>query len=296
MFKRMLIIMNLIHSQNALAAMAMPTNTILIQAPGTNSQDFNEMSLNRKNTVTYIDLQIQRLQSNPKQEEKIFSLGEHIEKTPSEISKLIDLQSSESPLTTSSLSFLKDLSEKILARSGNIQGAAYFKNLFCKSAGLADEITPDSCLMVKVDLSLIHRQWPQVEALAIESKRFYLNESAPSVNPQSFYHWTLLSNTQKAVSFYGTYSQLMQQSFATENLVEGSCQGFSSNIDDFEVSSKALIFFSKDCVQQVSRPQQPTSFRVWLENNKNWIYPVGALIIGGAIMATQGQTLIIDKP
>lgn len=284
------------------SVLAKAQEAVFIQAPGASPNDFSEVAKNTKGLQTILDLQSSRIQKNPLQEEKIFALGEQLNRPVSELIQEIEDLHRMAPLTLVSLSFLKDLSEKILTRSVTSVEGSFLKNLFCQSGLLVDSSAEVSCKTTKVDLLTIRRQWPQAQALMIESRIIYLdnqNDSSnpsPEILPSVPYHWTLLSNSAQSISFYGTYEQLLQQRLVMENLIEGTCGEFSSRVDDFQVASKALVFFSKDCTKRLYRPIQKTSFAEWIDNNKKWVYPVGGLLIGGALWAAQGKTLIIDKP
>lgn len=278
-----------------LTAPAFAQETILIQAPGASPMEFAE-SAKDKTAITWLNLQIQRAKNNPRQEERVLALSEILEKSPKDIVAAVDALQSEGPLTETSLQFLHDLSEKIQARSLAPAQIQYFKDLSCKTAGLTSETGAVSCSNVRVDMQTLRRQWPLTTVVMIEGKDFSIEDSSPEIYPRSAYHWTLLSNSQKPVKFYGTYEQLLQQRFATENLVDGTCGGFSSNIDDFELSSRAVIFFSKGCMKALNQPKEQSSFAVWFDNNKTWVYPVGAILLGGALIGASGKTLVIDKP
>ncbi|MDG0815456.1 hypothetical protein [Bdellovibrio svalbardensis] len=271
---------------------------ILIQAPGASPIDFIETAKNTKGVRTIVDLQIEKIQTNASQEEKLFTLGEQLGRPASELIQEIEILHRSAPLTQVSLSFLADLSEKVLTTSLKKPEASFFKDLSCQSQFLTEEVTNAPCKTLKVDLPTIRRQWPQAQALLIESQLLYLNEQnlSPEVLPERSYHWTLLANSAQSISFYGTYDQFLQQRLVMENFIEGTCEGFSTRIDDFQLNSKALIFFSKDCTKRVHRPIQKTQFANWMENNQKWVYPLSGLLVGGAIFAAQGKTLVIDKP
>lgn len=270
---------------------------ILIQSPGASPTSFNEVAQNTKGITTYTDLQISRARKNSLQEETLFRLSDQLDRPTSDILKSLESIQSQAPLTETSLHFVHDLSEKLLTHPLSVSDARTLKVLNCKSAMLTEQIYPESCKTLKVDFQAIHRQWPQAQTLMVETQTFAIDGTTyPNVLPLTNYHWTLLSNSQKPLHYYGTYEGFLQQAFAMENLVDGSCEGFSNNIDDFEVSSQALVFFSKECTKKLAHIEQKTSFATWIENNKKWVYPTAGLLLGGAIIAAQGKTIVIDKP
>ncbi|HWU43777.1 MAG TPA: hypothetical protein VN132_10075 [Bdellovibrio sp.] len=280
----------------AFASFAFAHENVLVQSPGASPIEFEKALHETKTWTSYVDLQVSRIQKNIRQEDKVLSLSEKLQSSPTDLRNTLDQMQSESALTETSLHFLRDLSEKVLAGTMNPSDTTYYKSLFCKASGVSSDAIPSECGSRKVDLAVIHRQWPLAQVLMIENKRVNLEETSPQIPVNVSYHWTLLSNSQKVISFYGTYEQFLQQHFVSENLVDGTCEGFSSSIDDFEVSAKAIVFFSKDCTKALIEPDHKSSFAVWFEENKTWVYPVGAVLLGGAILSAQGKNIVIDKP
>lgn len=281
-----------------LAVTTQAQEIIFIQAPGASSLDFNEVAKHTKGVQSILDLHKERIQKNPLQEEKFFTLGEQLGRPAAELILEIENFHKMAPLTEVSLNFLKDLSEKVLAGNLKTSENTFFKNLSCQSQLLTEDAANVSCRTSKVDLSALRRQWPQAQVLMLEGKMIPLEDLTlpPEILPSSLYHWILLSNTAQSLSFYGTYEHFLQQRLIMENYIDGTCQGFSANVDDFQIASKALVFFSKDCSKRLQRPLQKTSFAEWIDNNKKWVYPLGGVILGGVIFATQGKTLVIDRP
>ncbi len=271
---------------------------ILIQGPGSSTADFTEVAQATKGLQTILDIQVLRIQNNSRQEERLFSIGEQLHRPTSDLVQEIEKLHQEAAWTDVSLNFLNDLSEKILSTPLKTAEATFFRDLSCQSQLLTEDVTNAACKTTAIDFTSIRRQWPMAQALLIESKLISLEDTnaAAMIIPTGIYHWTLLSNSAQSISFYGTYEHFLQQRLVMENWVDGTCEGFSAKVDDFQIVSNALVFFSKDCTKRLHRPVQKTSFAEWIDQNKKWVYPLGGLLIGGAIFTAAGKTLVIDKP
>jgi hypothetical protein len=237
------------------------------------------------------------IQENEAQEQKVFELSELIEMNPSVLIEIINNLTSKEVLTQTSLSFLNDLSSKMLTRNLSKLEVSYFQNLICKFSTLSRELSPESCKKSKVDMGTLRRQWPRAQILLIESRHFLLDDFGAEINSQSNYHWTLISNSNKAIVFYGTYEQFISQHFNFESLAAGTCQSHSSNITDLELSSRSLVFYNKNCLASpFVEPIEKMNTANWFSKNKNWLYPFGAILIGGAALQLQNKVLVFNNP
>ncbi|QDK39034.1 hypothetical protein [Bdellovibrio sp. NC01] len=266
---------------------------LVVQAPGADPATYKEVIRNTQGAVTYAEIQSQQLRRNAIQEEQVFALGDQLQKPEADLKKEVESLQRQAPLTENSMMFLKDFSSK---KSQDSRSADWDIQT-CKVSALVDALPEPSCQLQKVDIQQVKRQWPQADLLMIESITIDLAEpKTVSVDSRASYHWTLLSSAYKKISFYGTYQQFQQQHFFSDPFIEGACDGFSSNIDDFDTNNRALVFFSKECTKKAyTPPVQKTSFAQWVDDHKVLVYSLGAVLAGGAVVAMQGKTLVIDK-
>jgi hypothetical protein len=270
---------------------------VLIKSPEANQAEYEDYLKKNNNVLGYIDYQIKKIQENESQEQKIFELSELAEMNPAVLIESINSLTSKEVLTQTSLNFLNDLSSKMLTRNLSKSEVTYFNNLICKYSVLSRELSPESCKKSKVDMGTLRRQWPQAQILLIESNKYLTEDSGAEINPQSNYHWTLISNSNKAIVFYGTYEQFISQRFNFESLAVGTCASHSSNIPDLELSSRSLVFYNKNCLaSSFIEPIEKFNTANWFSKNKSWLYPVGAILIGGAALQLQNKVLVINNP
>lgn len=266
---------------------------VILQAASASPQVYKEVIRNTQGAMTYAEIQSQQLRHNSVQEDQVFALADQLQKPSVDLKKRIDILQQQGPLTENSLLFLKDFS----AKKNQGAGAADWELQLCKVSALVDAQPDPSCTLQKVDIQEVKRQWPQADLLMIESVTIDLADpKTVSVDSRASYQWTLLSNAYKKISFYGTYQQFQQQHFFADPFIEGTCEGFASNIDDFDTNNRALVFFSKECSKKAfNPPAQKTSFAQWVDDHKVLVYSLGAVLAGGAVVAMQGKTLVIDK-
>ena len=277
---------------------AYSANQILIQGSGTSLTEYKDALRANNNLQSYVDYKIQRIQANQGQEEQLFSLGDNLEGSVSESLNKIETLERSTALSATSLNFIRDLTEKLSAQQMSPLEKTRLQNLNCKAALLVQGSNSANCKNVKVDLGSLRKIFPTMDTLMIESAPYSLNDSAyPEIHSTSLYHWILLSNSSKPIEFFGTYRQFVQQRLTTISFTDGTCGGFNSQVDDFEAASRAVFFFGKECVKKEEPIKERTSFKEWVGNNKSWLIPVGAVLVGGAVYGTlKDKTIVIDKP
>jgi len=184
------------------------------------------------------------------------------------------------------LQYTLDFIDKLQNRNLSAKSQIELANLKCKLSPLSDLNPISACSASTIHTSDMHRQWPWAKTLLVESFPLVLDSSeTKSISTHASYHWTLLSNSHKPFHFYGTYSQFIQQAAPVENLVDGTCDGFSANIDDFSALSRAVIFFSNECQRRPQEPATKSSLGSWISEHKILVYSIGAIVVGGAIYA-----------
>lgn len=269
---------------------------ILVRAPGVSPLDYSAFLHAHPEAKSYSLYLAEKAQSNQKQEEELFALGEHLQKQPDETLSKLKRTQADQPLSSTSIQYVFDLSKKGFENTKSTKSKAEFKKLNCKVGVL---LTPPSqdCEIMTVDFKTIQRQWPHTDIVMIESVPFNLNDAVfLEISSENQYHWTLLSDSHKPQHFYGTYRHFLQQQLPTEELTQGGCDGYTTNFDDFVLNSEGMIFFNKNCTKMASAPQGPQNMSEWIEKNKTWVYPLGALLLGGAAYALKDKTLVIEKP
>lgn len=269
---------------------------VLIQAPSASPAEFKKFLQENPTARSYSDVQIEKLQQAPDQEQQLFHLADL---SPNEIPlglETLNRLNQQSALSTLSLQFLLDLTSKWYnsKNAPHIQGPV--KTMHCKFSLLQDESNPTSCAVETVSLENLRKLNPWMTAIAVESQVVPLEENARlKVVTDAPYHFTLISDSHKAIDFYGTFAQLLQQTSQAQALVEGGCGGFQSQIDDISLSLQARVFFTPSCVQATNQADEETE-KSWVQRNKKWLIPTAAILVGGGIYAMKDKKIIIDKP
>ncbi|QDK46773.1 hypothetical protein DOM22_17225 [Bdellovibrio sp. ZAP7] len=269
---------------------------VLIQAAGSSQTEFDSFLKEHPENVSFSQYLVQRLQTNPRQEEELYRIGENLEASPKNISDSLRLIQKSGPLSLNSVNFLYDLSSKLMERS-DLKNNFDIKTVNCKVRGLLG-MHLEKCSKVRVDFIAINRQWPTAQTLVIESTAYPISTAnSLEVSIEAVYEFQLLSDTHQAVNFRGTYNQLMQQHFVFVPMVEGNCKGYATSIDDFNIQSSGTLFFSKDCLKPANAPPAGNRFSEWLSENKAWIYPVGIILIGSAAAyGLKDKKIVVEKP
>ncbi|MGE9745931.1 hypothetical protein [Bdellovibrio bacteriovorus] len=269
---------------------------VLIQAPSASPTDFKKYLQENPTTRSYGDVQIEKLQQAPDQEQQLFHLADL---SPNEVPQGLDTLTrlnQQSALSTLSLQFLRDLTSKWQSGKPSPQIQSSVRNLHCKFSLLQQESGPTPCAVETVSLENLRKLNPWMKALAVESQLIPLEESSRlRIVTEAPYHFTLISDSHASVKFYGTFAQLLQQTNTPQALIEGGCGGFQSQIDDISLSLQARVFFTPSCVQATNQADEETE-KSWVQRNKKWLIPTAAILVGGGIYAMKDKKIIIDKP
>lgn len=281
----------------AIALLVLPLvswgQTVLIRTAGASEAHFKEFLLKHPQSIEFIQYQGSRIQKNPDQENRLFQLGDSFLQSQSMTLNQIKAIQKEAPLTLLSLRFIRDLSGKALMREVPLQERREWLHLYCKSRTLLKE-GPDlfDCPSTVASLSMLKKKYPVLERVFVESFSWEPHENSEVlISKQTPYQWTLLSNAHHPVSFFGTYEQLLNQQLLFENLVEGSCDGFSLGNLDFDLTARGLLYFSDSCTP---RAQSPTEKPSWTSDKKTWLYVAGVALAGGLLYSMKDKTLVID--
>lgn len=277
----------------AMSACCSQAQRILIKAPGASPTRYQEYLRSRPEIQSWIQHVQRSLEKNRPQEEKLFQVADSLPLDVSNtLQKLKSLQG-DSPWTLASLRYLRDLSHQLLEQKISPIQKEELLYFYCKADALLQE-GPDlhKCPSQLIELKQLQRKYPVIERVLIESQSF-LPESTVGLAPRTTYNWTLLTSVHKPVHFYGTFEQLLNQHLIFENMIDGSCEGFSVQDPDFEASTRGTVFFSDDCVKSL---RAQTNSQPWLQENKTWAYTAGAIIVGALVYsASKGKRVDLKK-
>ncbi|NUN04409.1 MAG: hypothetical protein HUU57_01490 [Bdellovibrio sp.] len=267
--------------------------SIVIRASGSSPAKFNDFMRSRSDATSFIDHTQWHLQKNTLQEDKLFQLADLNNQNSSAALQLIKQIQSEAPLTLTSLRYVRDLTDRLLEQKNSTAVQLELLHTYCKAAALLNEGPAlRSCASQVVSLKQIAKKFPTAEKVLVESLSFAWDDNL-ALSPKTAYQWTLLSNAHTPVHFFGTFDQLINQHFAFENLIEGSCDGFSSNVQDFEAGNRGVVFFNDTCLRKITTASDKGS---WIEENKPLLYTAGAIILGSLIVASaKGKRLDWSK-
>ncbi|WP_413558684.1 hypothetical protein [Bdellovibrio sp. HCB209] len=278
---------------NTLCALSAAQASIIIQSPGSDRNAFETFLKENPSAISYSQYLRQHSESNPSQEESLYALAEKLDSPSNEI--VLRLMNIPDRLSSTSINYIYDLTNKLLERKDLSKNQDLIR-LNCKVRGLLS-VPFDNCGTTSLDFTAMKKQWPFAQGLLLESVAYSFTTSAlVQISKDAVYSFTLYSDSHKAIEFKGTYSQFMQQHFVGEPLVDGSCSGFSSNIDDFTVQSSGAIFFKRDCIKAFQDAGKSRSLAEWAQDNKAWLIPVGILLVGGAAYGLKDKKIVIDKP
>ncbi|XGC80345.1 hypothetical protein ACES2L_13515 [Bdellovibrio bacteriovorus] len=265
---------------------------VLIRNQSSSPLQYQVFLNEHKRFVSFIDYNHAKLQKNPAQEDSLFQLSEVFNQNPKLVFEEIKKIQEQAPLTLVSLRFIRDLADKLLNQKGNADFKKEISAIYCKTISLLNEGPAlHSCDLSTLTLLHLQKRFPHLERLVIESFAFDPQDNV-ILATNSPYQWTLLSNSHKAIRFYGTYAQLQNQHFVFEALAQGSCaEPALPNDLDFEIMETSSVFFTKEClVKTSSKDKRSNSFFT----KKTWLYAAGIAVFSGIVYSMKDKTLVID--
>jgi hypothetical protein len=270
---------------------------ILLKSSSVSAKEFDSFLADKKDLISYVDHYYSKLLSNSSQEQRLFALGDSVEQNISDVLRQVENIQMEFPQTEISLKFSHDFAEKLKPLAKTAGDKDRVEKLFCKSLSLQKDTDFAGCHKKVLDLRTLKLAYPQAEYLLIETQKISLKDQTTiEIAANVSYFWTLLSNAHKPVTYYGTFDQLLLQNFSFDNLVDGSCEGFSASVNDFEVNQRGLIFFNKACLKKLDRTDNQSSFSAWVSDNRKWLYTAGVILGGAAIAYTmKDKTIVMDR-
>ncbi len=268
--------------------------TPVVLAPGVSPQEFQASLHSNSSLVSILEIFKRRALEPSPQEEKLYTLADQLSlPTPAIIAQIKNVHEN-SRLSATGVLFIRDLLEKISSRSFSKLEKNEIESLYCMGESLvADKAS--RCSLTGLASSEIKRRFPWADGLIVEYKFFDLNDSQSlKLDKISNYHFQIISLTHKAQDFYGSYEQMLQQNFTPETWVAGTCDEFSSSVDDFTLNQEALAYFSKDCLKAVRNPTQTGSTERWVRKNRHWLYAAGAVVLGGLAYSMKDKTVVVN--
>jgi hypothetical protein len=268
--------------------------SVLVRAPSASPLTFENFIKQNPQAISYVEFQQRRMQNQPDQESQIFSLADSFSTSPELTVLHLKGLMTKSPSTLMSLRFVRDLAEKS-SSAGNAGLRRDLQSLYCKTAVLLNEgALVMNCATQFVSLETLKKKFPKADKVVIESLGFALTDvTSPTISSQSSYHWTFISNSSKPVSFYGTYEQLFQQSFSFQDIVAGSCDGFTSDFEDLSVQTQSRIYFSDSCQKSAAMPEGNSKF-AWLKEERTWWIAAGLVVLGGVAYSMKDKKVVVN--
>lgn len=264
----------------------------LVQAPGASPEKYQQFLNSHSSMVSVTEFLTQNSKTN---DEKIFSLADSLEQPPEQLLSQIERLRQESVLSENSAFFLRDLLDKLNTRSFSPEQNKRFQELVCFNESLLHSSLVKPCLTQKITSKELQKRFPWADAVLIEGRAFKLQGAGNlELNGPSAYHFQIISNTHKTLTFYGSLSQLLQQSFSPDTWVSGVCDEFSVNVDEFSLREQGLVFFNAECLPELRAPRQKASMSKWMESNRHWVYAAGALVVGGLVYSMRNKTVVVD--
>ncbi|MFS4459526.1 hypothetical protein [Bdellovibrio sp. HCB2-146] len=264
----------------------------LVLAPGASPEKYQQYLNSHSSMISVTDFLTQNSKTN---DEKIFSLADSLEQAPEQLLSQIEKLRQESIFSENAAFFLRDLLEKLNTRSFSAEQIKRYQELVCFNESLLHSSLMKPCLIQKMASKELQKRFPWADALVIEGRSFKLQGSSNlELNGPSIYHFQIVSNTHKTLTFYGSLSQLLQQSFSPDTWVSGVCDEFSVNVEEFSIREQGLAFFNSECLAELRNPRQKASMAKWMENNRHWVYAAGALVVGGLVYSMRNKTVVVD--
>lgn len=262
--------------------------TILIQSPDASEADYRLYLESHPEILSVASFFAQKAKRNHLQETQLMQLGAlQIQDLNLNLNKIIELQAA-GPLSLHSLRFLQDYTEKMLQKQITLAQRQTLLSFYCKSFLLLQEGGQTfSCERKSIDLSQLKQKYPFTESVVIESRNFLPHETIV-LTAKTKYQWNLLSNSKKPITFYGTFDEILEQNFAFENLIEGSCSAFTAMNFDLNLELNYKIYFSNSCIVRKDTLSEISFY----EKNKPWIATLGVLLLGGIVYSLKDKTLV----
>lgn len=244
--------------------------------------------------ISYVDSVRLEITHDSLVEKSLFQLADHMNQSPLEILGQIEEIAAKAPLTPTALEFLKDLFRRLQTTSKTQAEKNSLRESSCKIEILVQGFAADPCPTTKIAAGEIIQHFPFAEAVFLESQEIKSHDNIHIVANQN-YNWTLASNVYRPERFYGTFAAFLEQNFSPSPLITGHCHSYDTHVD-LPLTTRALAFFSKDCVRSSDESSHSSGRSAWISENQKWLIPAGLLLAGGIALSLRDKTLVFDIP
>lgn len=277
------------------ASQTSQAQTVLVRHPSANKAEYQQHLSNEANALSFIDYTRLTMIGDSTQEDSLFQLADNLNQSALFTLARIEETAKKAPLTPTALRFLNDLLRRTETTANTRTEKAAVKNHLCKIRNLIKDLQlANTCPGVAVDLEAVKQRFPQAETIFLESEEVKPAHSL-RILPDQNYNWTLSSNSYHSVRYYGTQAELLNQTFAFEPLVAGSCQAPNFHIETNSLGT-VQAFFSTDCIGLSTEEWESSRAPSWISENKNWLIPTGLLLAGGIAFSLKDKALVLKLP
>ena len=268
--------------------------TVLVRNESADKAKFMHYLSEVPGAISYVEYVRLGIVNDSRREKSLFQLADQVNQPPLEILKQLDETVAHNPLSPTALQFLDDLLERVQVNAKTLQEKVSIKDSQCKvrmlTQGFANK---KSCSVIKLETDALLRRFPFAEAVFLESREISL-DNVFIVEKQK-YNWTLASNVYQSIHFYGTFTDLLEQTFTPIPFVAGNCQSHKIQVD-FTLEDRTQTFFSEDCIKSVSKSLPSSQSASWLSENRKWLIPTSLLLAGGIALSLKDKILIFEVP
>ncbi|MBS1971402.1 MAG: hypothetical protein JSU04_13925 [Bdellovibrionales bacterium] len=274
-------------------AVSSTAKAILFQAPGSNSEEFQNYAL-EKNQLTYakwVETKLAIPAEEPHPQVLEFSQRALQEKSSKQLATDWERVRLNIELNRLDREVLLLLAEKLHVT----QELCRYLLLEPDLESLLEKPVPASLcssLAVAVPASLL----AQVDAhglIVIDGKGFSKSQ-LPSRLVSGSYQWRIISDRYEDRRFIGSAKDLATQKVPPQPWVSGDCQNYRAPNFDFSLQLQSQIYFSNTCIQP-GIPKEKT-FGDWASDHKAVLWVVGVVATGIAAAQLKDKTLVITKP
>ncbi|MEN0058367.1 MAG: hypothetical protein AAGB31_05995 [Bdellovibrio sp.] len=268
---------------------------ILIKAPEASPSGYQRFLREHPDLLSFSDYIQQQIQNQPAQEENLLQRSDSFLENPRETLDEMRKEHQKSPLTLTSLRFVRDLSLRLLEEKTLLSSSSEFKRrrdlmqIACRSIWLLQEgDSTSACPSQLFYGNRFQKEHPWFEEVILETVRRPLSSSL-RLAARTPHHWTFLSNEGPPATFFGTVEQVGQQHFTKKSWVTGSCEKFKVQDFPLELQSQSQVYFSDDCVQSLETPKH------WLRQQKTWWIFAGVLAAGIVVTTLQNKQITLSS-
>lgn len=265
---------------------------ILIRSAAANKTDYMRYLSEAPDMISPVDYARLSIVNNSTMETSVFALADSLNQSSQEVLMKIEEVASKAPLSATSLQFLVDLLRRIQLSSKTKIEKESVREYICKVEHLSRAPSAISCQTTRIEVEVLFEHFPFAEAVFLESQEIRPHNNMQIVAEQR-YNWTLSSNAYQSIRFYGTLTELLNQTFTPQPLVVGHCMSYDIQMDS-ALKDRTVAFFSAECIRSSADVQKSSNLGTWFSDNRKWLIPAGLLLAGGIALSLKDKTLILD--